>query len=242
MSKTGQQFTMEDALQYYDYHEEALRSFATCQKLGKKFKGKVISNHLSHYQRFLGAALSWAEPIKGIKDRALYRTPAEWLRKMDFPSKSYKKVTLSGCLEDIHKSMKSDSVAFILAHPRTLKNFSDFLKQNKQKQTMVEPSMNNSKVKKIISRLSSGTFLLADIERVSLASDFSWIVNPSWNQLVLVLLNPDLMLLPELLGAIARTAIFNIKGAQRICFFAKLMEYDLMTGELLPIQEFKDYD
>ncbi len=123
-------------------------------------------------------------------------------------------------MSDLLGDLKSsESVAYVLAHAPYPDNFSTLLKRRNQKHILVGPTMSDFQVWNIVTDLRPGDVLLADIERWLWLGTSLELKKPLWRRLILILVNPDSMLLPELLGALMQTSILNIQGEQRDCLF-----------------------
>jgi len=79
--------------------------------------------------------------------------------------------------------------------------------------------MDDVTVRRTLAKLTNGAILLASTERVSLGSDFPWVESPMYNHLTLIVLNPDSLVLPELLGVLARTSMSRVEHGERTCHF-----------------------
>ena len=172
---------------------------------------------MRHYQLLLGSAITSANLEVNIEGEPVYKSPIDWLNQMEFPPDCFiKGKNVSDVLADV---MGSDCVAYILAHAPFPGNFANLLKRRKQKHTLIGPAMKDNMIKSALGQIDRGHVLLADIERVALSSDFLWIENTSWDRLFLILVNPNSMLLPELLGAFLRTSPLSTHDIQRDYLF-----------------------
>jgi len=215
MSRTGQKFTAEQALQEYGYYEEVINALATCQNFSCDLQ--TISDHLWDYQSLLGSPFMSSKMEVSIEGKPVYVSPVDWLNNMKFPPECFiEGRNISDVLADFKGS---DCVAYVLAHSPFPDNFSRLLKKRKQKHTLIGPTMNDNMIKSAISQIHPGHVLLANIQRVALSSDYSWIENTSWARLVLILVNPNSMLLSELLGAFLRTSPQSVQATQRDFLF-----------------------
>jgi hypothetical protein len=225
MSKTGQKFTMQMALQAYGYEEAVLCSFKTCDVMRREFSSSewkssaAFDERLQHYRNHLGAALLTAKPANGIDGPPVYRRPSDWLGAMCFAPAAFVTASRSSLADAIEPLMRPNGVVFVLGEYSLLRDLSRGLSRKKKEHTEIGPMMDDATVRRALAKLTNGAILLASAERVSLGSDFPWVESPLYRQLTLIVLAPDSLVLPELLGVLGRTSMSKVEHGERICHF-----------------------
>jgi len=222
MSKTGQQFTMDGALKHYGCLDDALRAFATAEALNEKLQAETIAEHLRHYRALLGAVYMMAKPIDDLTGDPVCRKRSDWLSAFAFTQENLRMWTISQVADQIRDSRAQNRVLFALGHPPLPGNLAAILKHRRQKALRIGAAMKDDAVRNALKAVQPGSVVLGDIERVALGSDFSWIQQESINRVDLVMLDTESMLLPEIMGALQRTANPEAEDFQRRCFFVTI--------------------
>lgn len=230
MKQTGQKFTLGQALRRFGYYRDVLTSLATCELLIQKATEDTTAvNELralewrDGLQRLLGDEMRNAAPMAGIAGPPTYRSPCDWLRSMKFSPDEIIKLTPKGLMDRLSEYIDGRSAVYVLdpvmaARPEIV----TLLKERKLPHTQITPSMSDQEIQEALRHLAPGEILLAGIQRVALGRDFPWVYAESWNRFVLVVLHPELLVLPELLGTLARTSTLSFQSVQRVHLYVEL--------------------
>jgi hypothetical protein len=218
---TGQFCTLGEALQGFGYYRDVLTSLATCEQLLHMVEEPRALLSRRQLERLLGDEMKNATPVGGATGAPVYRPPYEWLRCMGFGPDEIIKLPPKGLTDRLADFVDGRTAVYVLGYgapqqPQMLK----LLKERELPHAQISTAMKDNEIQGVIRNLAPGEILLASMRRVALGRDFPWVCSESITRFVLVVLDPEFLLFPELLGTLARTS--TLPSVERVQLFVDL--------------------